>query len=141
LSAAETLRLVELAKARGVTRMLCPANYFKPEEARALSALGACVEFSFFFVTHATQVGLTHVDAEKHRVDPVTLPRLAELIAAVPPEQVVLSGDCGVAVLPPPVEGLREFLWSLQLCGVPETTLRLAVGANPVRLFRLAGSA
>lgn len=141
LSAAETVRLVELAKARGVTRVLCPANYFSPDDARALTALGACVEFSFFFVTHATQVGLTHVDAERHRVDPVTLPRLAELIAAVPPEQVVLSGDCGVAVLPPPVEGLREFLWSLKLCGVPETTLRLAVGANPARLFRVIGPA
>lgn len=137
LSAAENLRLVELAKARGVTRVLCPANYFTPDDARALTALGACVEFSFFFVTHATQVGLTHVDAEKHRVDPVTLPRLTELIAAVPPERVVLSGDCGVGVLPPPVEGLREFLWSLKLSGVPETTLRLAVGATPARLFRL----
>ena len=141
LSAAETVRLVELAQARGVTRLLCPANYFTPDDARALTALGACVEFSFFFVTHATQVGLTHVDAEKHRVDPVTLPRLIELIAAVPPEQVVLSGDCGVSVLPPPVEGLREFLWSLKLSGVPETTLRRAVGDNPARLFRLAAPA
>ena len=137
----ETVRLVELARARGVTRLLCPANYFTPDDARALTALGACVEFSFFFVTHATQVGLTHVDAEKHRVDPVTLPRLTELIAAVPPEQVVLSGDCGVAVLPPPVEGLREFLWSLKLSGVPETTLRRAVGANPARVFRLTDPA
>jgi len=141
LSAAETVRLVELAQARGVTRLLCPANYFTPDDARALTALGACVEFSFFFVTHATQIGLTHVDAEKHRVDPVTLPRLIELIAAVPPEQVVLSGDCGVSVLPPPVEGLREFLWSLKLSGVPETTLRRAVGDNPARLFRLAAPA
>jgi predicted TIM-barrel fold metal-dependent hydrolase len=117
---------------------LCPANYFTPDDARALTALGACVEFSFFFVTHATQVGLTHVDAEKHQVDPVTLPRLIELIAAVPPELVVLSGDCGVSVLPPPVEGLREFLWSLKLSGVSEATLRRAVGDNPARLFRLA---
>ena len=141
LSAAETVRLIELAQARGVTRLLCPANYFTPDDTRALTALGACVEFSFFFVTHATQVGLTHVDAEKHRVDPVTLPRLIELIAAAPPEQVVLSGDCGVSVLPPPVEGLREFLWSLKLSGVPETTLRRAVRDNPARLFRLAAPA
>ena len=141
LSAAETVRLVELAQARGVTRMLCPANYFTPDDVRALTALGACVEFSFFFVTHATQVGLTHVDAEKHQVDPVTLPRLIELIAAVPPEHLVLSGDCGVAVLPPPVEGLREFLWSLKLSGVPETTLRRAVSDNPARLFGLAPAA
>ena len=62
-------------------------KHFTPDDVRAVTALGACVEFSFFFVTHATQVGLTHVDAEKHRVDPVTLPRLAELIAAAPAER------------------------------------------------------
>lgn len=138
LTAAETIRLIELATARGVTRLLCPANYFSPDEVRALTALGACAEFSFFFVTHATQVGLTHVDAEKHAVAPVTLPRLVELIAAAPTSQVVLSGDCGVSVLPPPAEGLRQFLWALKLCGVAEDTLHCAVGDNPARLFRVA---
>lgn len=141
LTAAETLRLVELARARGVTRMLCPSSYFSPDEVRALTGLGACAEFSFFFVTHATQVGLTHVDAEKHQVAPVTVGRLAELVAAASPGQVVLSGDCGVAVLPPPVEGLREFLWALRLSGVPEATLRRAVADNPARLFRIAAPA
>ncbi len=141
LTAAETVRLVELAAARGVTRVLCPANHFTPDDVRALTALGACAEFSFFFVTHAAQVGLTHVDAEKHQVEPVTIPRLVELIAAAPVDRVVLSGDCGVSVLPPPVEGLREFLWALLLSGVAEATLRRAVGDNPARLFRLAVAA
>ncbi len=138
LTAAETVRLVEVAKACGVARVLCPANYFMPGDVRALTALGACVEFSFFFVTHATQVGLTHVDAEKHRTEAVTIPRIVELIAAAPVELVVLSGDCGVSVLPPPVEGLREFLWALRLSGVAEATLRRAVSDNPARLFHVA---
>jgi hypothetical protein len=138
LTAAETVRLAELAVASGVTRILCPANYFAPDDVRALTALGANVEFSFFFVTHATQVGLTHVDAERHRVESVTIPWLVELIAAAPTDRLVLSGDCGVSVLPPPVEGLREFLWALRLSGVAESTLRAAVTDNPVRLFRLA---
>jgi len=141
LTAPETIRLIELAKGHGVTRMLCPANYYTPADVRALTALGACAELSFFFATHATQVGLTHVDSEKHRVEPVTIPRLVELIASAPIDNVVLSGDCGVAVLPPPVEGLREFLWALRLSGVDEATLRRAVGDNPARLFRLAASA
>jgi hypothetical protein len=141
LTPSETIRLVELAKAAGVTRILCPANYFAPEDVRALTALGACAEFSFFFTTHATQVGLTHVDAEKHRVEPVTIARLVDLLAAAPVDRVVLSGDCGVAVLPPPVEGLREFLWALRLSGVDEDTLRRAVGDNPARLFRLSAPA
>ena len=141
LAAGETMRLVELARARGIERILCPANYFTAGDVRALAALGASVEFSFFFVTHATQVGLTHVDAEKHQVEPVTIAGLAELIAAAPVESVVLSGDCGVSVLPPPIEGLREFLWALLLSGVPEATLRRAVGENPARLFGLDAGA
>lgn len=137
LTADETIRLVELATARGVKRILCPANYFPADAVRALTALGAYAEFSFFFVSHATQVGLTHVDAEKHATEAVTLPRLVELIAASPIDRLVLSGDCGVSVLPPPVEGLREFLWSLKLSGVEEATLRRAVCDNPARLFKV----
>lgn len=141
LGAAETVRLIEQARACGVTRVLTPANYFTPDEVRTVTSLGACAELSFFFVTHATQVGLTHVDAEKHRVEPVTIPRLVELIAAAPADRLVLSGDCGVSVLPPPVEGLREFLWTLKLAGVAESTLRRAVCDNPASLFRIAATA
>jgi hypothetical protein len=138
LSAAETLRLVEHARARGVSRILCPANYFTADDVRATTALGAYAELSFFFVTHATQIGLTHVDAEKHDVQALTIPQMASLIAATPVDRLVLSGDCGVSVLPPPTEGLREFLWTLKLAGVPESTLRRAVSDNPIGLFRIA---
>lgn len=141
LSAAETVRVIEHAQARGVTRVLSPANYFTADEVRAVTSLGACAEFSFFFVTHATQIGLTHVDAEKHQVEPVTIPRLVELIAAAPADRLVLSGDCGVSVLPPPAEGLREFLWTLKLAGVAESTLRRAVCDNPASLFKVAAIA
>ena len=135
VTATEAMRVLLEAQARGVTRVLCPANYYTPEEVRALTAAGACAELSFFFLTHATQVGLTHVDAEKHDVVPVTVPRLVELVAAASPDRLVLSGDCGAALLPPPAEGLREFLWTLALAGVPETTLVRATHENPARLF------
>jgi hypothetical protein len=138
LTAVETLRLIEDARARGVSRILCPANYFTADDVRAATALGAYAEFSFFFVTHATQIGLTHVDAEKHDVQALTIPAVANLTAAAPVDRLVLSSDCGVSVLPPPTEGLREFLWTLKLAGVPETTLRRAVCDNPMALFRLA---
>lgn len=138
LSATETLRLIEHARARGVSRILCPANYFTADDVRAATSLGAYAELSFFFVTHATQIGLTHVDAEKHDVQALTVPQVAGLIAATPVDRLVLSGDCGVSVLPPPAEGLREFLWTLKLAGVPETTLRRAVCDNPIALFRIA---
>jgi len=138
LSATETLRLIEHARARGVSRILCPVNYFTADDVRAATSLGAYAELSFFFVTHATQIGLTHVDAEKHDVQALTVPQVAGLIAATPVDRLVLSGDCGVSVLPPPAEGLREFLWTLKLAGVAETTLRRAVCDNPIALFRIA---
>jgi hypothetical protein len=54
ISGPEALRIVEIARAAGVERILVPAGHFAPDEISALAALGAIVEFSFFSVTHAT---------------------------------------------------------------------------------------
>jgi predicted metal-dependent TIM-barrel fold hydrolase len=118
--------------------VLAPANHARPETVRELAALGAHVEFSFFFVSHATAVGLTHVDAEKHRIAPAGLHEMVERIDAAPPEQVILSSDCGVSLLPPPVEGLREFLLLLEAAGLARARLRPMVAENPRRLFRVS---
>ncbi len=137
VSGPEAVRLVEAARGAGVGRILVPCSHFDPEVVAAVTALGAFAEFSFFFVTHATQAGLTHVDAEAHTVPPVPAPRMVELIGAAVDERVVLSGDCGVFLLPPPVEGLREFLLLLETCGVPRDALRRMVADNPRALFRV----
>jgi len=137
LSGAETVRLVELALRRGVTRILAPASYFTPEEASAVARLGAYVEFSFFFLSHATQVGLTHVDGERHTVEPVTLPKIERLIRAAGPERTILSSDCGVYILPPPVEGFREFLLLVESAGFSREELRLMSSTNAATLFRV----
>ena len=71
ISGPEAVRLVEMAKRRGIHRILVPASHYSKDEVRALADLNAVVEFSFFFVSHATQAGLTHVDAERHTVPPV----------------------------------------------------------------------
>ncbi len=138
VSDAEAVRLAEAARARGVRRVLAPANHAGPETIRALVALGAHVEFSFFFVSHATSVGLTHVDAEKHRIAPATLSGMVESIGAAPVERVVLSSDCGVSLLPPPVEGLRQFLLLLEAAGLERDRLVRMVRENPGRLFRVS---
>jgi len=137
LSAVEALRVVQEARARGVSRILVPASHFDADTVRDLAGQGAHVEFSFFFVTHATQTGLTHVDAARNTVPPVSAPQMAALIAAAPSDKVVVSGDCGVFLLPPPVEGLREFLLLLESCGVPRTDLRRMVQDTPAALFRI----
>lgn len=137
LSGAEAVRVVEAAKERGVTRILVPASHYDVGTVREVVALGAVAEFSFFFVSHATAVGLTHVDAAANAVAPVALADMAERIAAAGPARAVLSSDCGVGVLPPPVEGLREFLVLLEHAGIARADLRKMVSDTPRALFRV----
>jgi hypothetical protein len=137
ISGREAIRLVEIARGRGVNRILVPSSYYTTEEVRALADLGAFTEHSFFFVSHATQAGLTHVDSEKHTVTQVQAPRMVELIRAADPERCILSSDCGVYLLPPPHEGLREFLLLLESCGLARDDLRRMAADNPASLFKV----
>jgi len=137
LSGPEALRLIELAKRRGLQRILVPASHYQKDEVRELAKLGAIAEFSFFFVSHATQAGLTHVDAQAHTVPPVSLPVMVELIRTATPEQTIVNSDGGVFLLPPPVEALREFLLLLKSAGFSRDELRTMSNTNPSRLFRL----
>jgi hypothetical protein len=139
VSAPEALRLATEARRRGVRRVLVPANGYPASAVGALAEAGALAEFSFFFLTHATRVGLTHVDAEAHRAPQVDLDAVVAAIRAATPDRVVLSSDCGVSLLPPPVEGLREFLLLLAHTGFTEAELRRMVADNPARLFRVGG--
>jgi Family of unknown function (DUF6282) len=137
LSGPEAVRLVEIARQRGIMRILVPSSYYTPEVVRVISSLGAMTEHSFFFVSRATQADLTHVDAEKHTTPSVSAHRIVELIIAAGPAHCILSSDCGVYLLPPPHEGLREFLLLLQSCKVNREDLASMVKANPATLFRI----
>ncbi|GAB4283334.1 MAG: hypothetical protein Kow0058_02110 [Roseovarius sp.] len=139
LSAPEAVRMAEAARARGVARVLVPASHYDAPTVRALIAAGAYVEFSFFFVSHATQAGLTHVDAARNTVPAVGAAAMVALIEAAADDKVILSSDCGVFLLPPPVEGLREFLLLLESCGLSRDRIRRMVGANPRALFGVGG--
>ena len=139
VSGPEAVRAVEAARAAGVGRILVPASHYDEATVREVVSLGAVAEFSFFFVSHATQVGLTHVDAARNRVPPVSVPQMAALVAAAGPGSAILNGDCGVFVLPPPVEGLREFLLLMREAGIAEADLRRMTSEVPKRLFRLGG--
>lgn len=133
----EAIALVGAAQRAGVSRILVPCSHYDAETVRAVTAMGAFAEFSFFFVSHATQAGLTHVDAEAHTVPPVSALEMVALIGAAADERVILSSDCGVYLLPPPVEGLREFLLLLETCGLSRNALRQMVSVNPRHLFRV----
>ena len=137
VSGTEAIRLVEIARGRGVQRILVPSSYYTPDEVRALAGLGAVTEHSFFFVSHATQAGLTHVDAMANTVAPVSAPRIVELIRAAGPQNAIISSDCGVFLLPPPDEGLREFALLLESCGLTQDDLKTLMQTNPAKLFKV----
>jgi hypothetical protein len=140
LSDDEAIRLAREARARGVTRVLAPANVTAPQAVAELAALGAFVEFSFFFVSHATAVGLTHVDSERHRITAAPLDAMVTRMRSAPLNQIVLSSDCGVFLLPPPVEGLREFLLLLEAAGFQRAELQRMVRETPTQLFKVGSS-
>lgn len=137
VSAPEAARLAAEARQHGVTRVLVPCNGYRPDDVRGIVATGAYAEFSFFFHTHATMVGLTHVDAERHRAPFVAIDESAAAIRAATPARAIVSSDCGVSLLPPPVEGFREYLLLLATVGFDEGELRTMAAENPARLFRV----
>lgn len=138
VSAPEAARLAETARAHGISRVLVPANHYAPADVARIVATGAYAEFSFFFHTHATMVGLTHVDAERHTVPAVPIERAAAAIRAATPARTVLSSDCGVFVLPPPVEGFREYLLLVASEGFSDADIRTMSADNPAALFKVA---
>jgi hypothetical protein len=132
----EAVRLVEAARSRGVEKILCPASYFSPDEGKAVAARGAFLEFSFFVLSHATAIGQTMIDGEKHRFPPVTLDSVIEKIKLVGPEKCVLSSDSGSYVLPPPVEAFREMIVMVQSAGFTDDEISRMIALNPAYLFR-----
>jgi hypothetical protein len=133
--------VAEAAAVRGCTRMLVPAGYLTRDEAEAVAAAGAYLEYSFFVFSHATDVPQTMIDAEHHRFARADLARAVEIIGAVGAERVVISSDSGSLVLPPPVEALREFVLVLAGNGVDAADLRRMIGANPAALFKVRAPA
>lgn len=136
----EAIRLTELAKARGVGRIMAPASHYTPDEARQITQLGAYAELSFFFMSHATQLGLTHVDAERHTVPPVGLPKMVEILRAATPARTILSSDCGVFVLPQPAEGFREFLLMIESAGFSRAEIKRMASDNAAALFKISAT-
>jgi hypothetical protein len=132
----EAVALCQEAKRQGVTRLRTHCGGYAPEEIREIVALGGYCEFSFFVLTHATQVGLTHVDQEKHRAPTRTIQDIAPKIRAAG-DRAIVSGDAGIFLLAPPAEAFRQFMLLLEAEGFTETWIRQMNTTNPVALFRI----
>ena len=140
VSGPEAIRLVGDARSRGLSRILVPSSHYTADEVKAIVAAGAYAEFSFFFLSHATHVGLTHVDAERHTAPAISIGTMADLIRAAGPEHTILSSDCGVSILPPPVEGFRELLLLAETIGFSRDEIRRMSSTNPSTLFSIGAS-
>ncbi len=132
----EAVALAEEAKRRGVARLRTHCGGYAPDEIKAIVALGGYCEFSFFVLTHATQVGLTHVDQEKHRAPTRTIQDIAPKIRAAG-DRAIVSSDAGIYLLAPPVEAFREFMLLLEAEGFDAAAIRRMNTTNPTALFRI----
>lgn len=133
----EAVALVREARKRGCERIRTHCGRYETGAIAEIVAMGAYAEFSFFLLTHATQVGLTHVDQEKHRAPGQTVQDLAPRIRAAG-ERAITSSDAGIYLLAPPVEAFREYMVILESEGFTEAELRRMNGANPAALFGIA---
>ena len=141
VSGREAVALTEEAKRRGVARIRTHCARYAPDEIAAITALGAYAEFSFFVLTHATQVGLTHVDDEKHKIAANSVIQDFTPRIRAAGDRAILSTDAGVYLLPPPVEAFREYLMLVESEGFSETEIRRMIGENPAKLFNIGGQA
>ncbi|MGK7869077.1 DUF6282 family protein [Falsiroseomonas sp. E2-1-a20] len=137
VSGREAVALAEECRRRGVTRIRTHGSRYTIDQIQAITALGGYVELSFFILTHATQVGLTHVDEEKHKISSAsTIQDFTPRIRAAG-DRCILSSDGGVFLLPPPVECFREYLLLVQSEGFTEAEIRRMTSTNPAALFGL----
>ncbi|MEO4001833.1 DUF6282 family protein [Mesorhizobium sp. CAU 1732] len=137
LSGPEMVRVAELAAARGCRSMIAPAGYLTPDEAEALVATGAALEYSFFVFSHATSIGQTMIDAERHRFPRADFDMATDIVRQVGPRNVIISSDSGAFVLPSPVEAFRCFIAMWQSSGFDAAALKTMSADNPARLFKV----
>jgi hypothetical protein len=104
-----------------------------------IAALGGYCEFSFFALTHATQVGLTHADPEQHRIAGQTIQDLAPRIRAAG-DRAIVSSDAGIVLLAPPVESFRQFMLLLESEDFDEMAIRRMNSQNPAALFGIGAA-
>ncbi len=136
VSGREAVALAAEARRRGAKRLRTHCGRYETDVIQELVTLGAYCEFSFFLLTHATQVGLTHVDQEKHRAPGQTLQDLAPRIRAAG-DRAIVSSDAGIYLLPPPVEAFREYMVMLESENFTVAELQRMNTTNPSDLFGL----
>jgi len=149
VSVEEAVRVVDLAEEYGIAKVLVSSSVTKIaslEQLRYMAEKGAFLEYTLAAYTHTTPIPKTHyyVEREYSSMDegmaeePAGGVRLvAEQIKELGADHCIIGTDFGVYTLPPPVEGLREFIACLLDLGIPADDIGKLVRTNPESLLGL----
>lgn len=150
VSGAEAMRLIELARARGIERILVAhvaRRQLSVEQQRRAAEQGAMLEATFADYVYPSGVPRTHYYVERaYRPEVVvgdeakreSLLDLKRTIEEVGVQHFVLASDYGIRATPSPVEGMRQFIACLLDMEVPSDDIVALTSRNPARLLGLA---
>jgi hypothetical protein len=146
----EALSLIDLAKSYGIKSVVIASGVTKNlsvEQQKEAAAKGALIEHTLAAFTHTTPIPKTHYYPEKEYVSidegmeeapGMGVRTVAEQIREVGAEHCVMSTDLGVYTLPPPVEGMREFIACMLDLGITQDEIRTMTSTNPAKLLDLS---
>jgi len=148
VSADEAVRLVELGHEYGIKKMVVSSTIFKiatMDQLAHMAELGAYIEYTLAAYGASSGTRKTDYYAEiKYASDsiPSNLPKtsvktVAKHINELGAENCIIATDFGVYTLPPPVEGLREFIALLLDLGLSDEQIKTVVQKNPAKLLGL----
>ena len=92
---------------------------------------------SYFFISKAANIPLTHVDGEKHKIKGTNESELKKLIVEAEPKNVILSSDSGVSVLPLPNISFFNFIEKIIKLGFSKKDINYMIKINSKKLFNL----
>jgi len=144
VSGPEVLRIVELAQAAGIRKILVahPARrLLTVEEQKSLAAKGVFLE-ACAVDYGAPSMPHTHYYVERELMDMGSLVHGRAMswmqgIRDVGPDNFVLATDYGVRVLPSPIEGMRMMISMLLYFGFSVEEIQTMTSINPARLIGL----
>ena len=148
VSPEESVRLCELAKDYGIPKVVVSSTIPKlatPEQLKEMVKLGALLEYTLAGYTHSTGTRKTDYYVElEYASDPIpgnypkfTIKNVADHISEYGADHCIVASDLGVYTLPPPVEGMREFIACLLDLGVSSEIVTTVVKTNPSKLLGL----
>jgi len=152
VSVEEAIRLVDLKERYGYKRIVVSSSVAKIatiEQLRYMAYKGAFIEFTIAAYTAPTMIPLTHYYVEKEYASidegmekgpEAGIREVADAIRQLGADHCIMATDFGRYALPPPVEGLREFITCMLDLGIPAEDIRKMVKINPERLLGLEPS-